>query len=544
MQLLGVSPDPESLSFETVSRLSDSVEIFARSTTASATCPACATPSSRVHSIYARRPADLPIQGLAVRLRLRVRRFFCDLVSCAKRIFTERLSGVLAPYARKTERFLDAIRALGAVAGGEQGHAAACALAMPCSADTVLRQLRASPLQDAPTPRALGVDDWAIRKGQSYATILVDLERGRVVDLLADRAPDTLAAWLRAHPGVEIVSRDRAAGYAKGARDGAPGAIQVADRWHLLRNLVEAVERVVARHHAAITRAARLSATKGAADPIPLAPETRAVRLRRERAARRLARYERARELYAAGHTLSSIERQMGISRGTVRAYVRGECPTGARPLRGSSAEPWRARLEALWEQGVRDGLELYRAVCAEGFEGSARTVQRFVRPWRGAARSERGAPTPAAARAASSREMAWWFVPKRRALSSGELEQKALVLASVPELGPVEECARQFWEMLMKRSALSLDEWLDETRRSCPPLSSFMEGIERDREAVGNAIALEWSNGATEGHVNRLKALKRQMYGRAKLDLLRIRLLSVPRKVEASSKSEEEPQN
>ena len=208
--------------------------------------------ATREHSRYTRRPGDLPCVGRQVHLQLNVRRFFCDNPACQQRTFVERLPGVVRSFARRTTRLAEAQRQIGLALGGEAGTRSATQQAMPVSADTLLRLASHSELAPAATPKVLGVDDWAWKKGQTYGTILVDLEQRCVVDLLADRTADTLATWLQAHPGVEIISRDRGGSYAEGARRGAPDAVQVADRWHLLANLREALERLLTRKHAAL----------------------------------------------------------------------------------------------------------------------------------------------------------------------------------------------------------------------------------------------------------------------------------------------------
>lgn len=219
-------------------------------------CPDCGWISNRIHSRYHRTVADLPCVGLVMYLSLQVRRFFCDYLGCKRKTFTERLPGFVAPSARRTTRLAEHQRQLGLDLGGKAGSRLADRLAMPTSDDTILRLLRGTPEQPVQPPRVLGIDDWAWAKGTRYGTILVDLENHRPIDLLPDRSAETLAAWLREHPSVEIISRDRAPAYIEGASQGAPEAIQVADRWHLLSNLKEVLQRLLDRYQACLYAAA------------------------------------------------------------------------------------------------------------------------------------------------------------------------------------------------------------------------------------------------------------------------------------------------
>ena len=305
-------------------------------TVPTADCPICRQPSHRVHSRYVRHLHDLPTAGRPVQLQIRARRFFCRTVQCPRWIFAEPLPTLAPAGAHRTTRQAAALRQLGLLVGGAPGARLGVQLGLVSSRDTLLRLVRQlDRLAPAPTPQILGVDDWALRKGRTYGTILIDLHTGCPVDLLPDRSADTLAVWLQHHPGITVISRDRAGAYAEGSQRGAPLARQVADRFHVLVNLSTALEAFIQRVYPQLSTPLSPIAPPAVAiapplppvvAPLPVVPGRGRARDQARSAARRAHRQQRFAEvqrLGALGWPHTAIARQLELDRNTVRAWLR-----------------------------------------------------------------------------------------------------------------------------------------------------------------------------------------------------------------------------
>lgn len=375
---------PTGLKTDHVELCDSTIRIHAHSCSGSAVCPLCGTASRHVHSRYRRRPADLPAHGRKVELVLLVRRFRCRAMHCPARIFAERFpSHVTRPYARRTSRLQGLVRHLGLALGGRPAQALAGRLLLPVSKDTFLRSVRAATEEPAGSPRVVGIDDWAWRKGQRYGTLICDLERRQLIDLLPDREPATVEAWLRARPEIEIVARDRNGGYGGAVARALPGAVQVADRWHLLENASAAFLAAVQRNMPAIRKAIGVKT-------LDLKLLTAAERLQFEGFQRRPQTNRMVRQMADDRTPVKRIVRLTGLSRGLVRQILRGEREDVFR-IRESSLTPWLPRLEREWNDGCRNGAELWRRLRADGFRGSLRVVGEWATRQR---RAEQAVPS------------------------------------------------------------------------------------------------------------------------------------------------------
>ena len=527
---------PSGLTVDQVLPAPDTVTIHTSPCQGSAPCPTCGQSSERLHSRYQRTLADLPWQGRPVALRVRARRLRCLNPACSRQTFAERLSGVARAGARRTERLGSLQGHLGLALGGEAGRRLSERLAMPTSADTLLRLIRSAgnDNEPQPTPRVLAVDDWAWRRGHRYGTALVDLERNAVIDLLPDRQAETLAVWLRQHPGVEIVARDRAGAYADGVRQGAPDAVQVADRWHLLRNLGDVVRSVVDRHHAAVRRAA-LSVSKQLAkspEPVQTAepdiarPSAAALRSQAS-LARRQGRYEQAARLHAAGCSIAGIALQLGAERKTIRRWLHAGGPSlWRKPPQAGVLSAHFDRLERRWAEGCRNAAQLWRELVQLGFTGRPGTVRRWAGQRRKAsAKSAPNRNTPlTTGQSPSGRQVARMLMADTKTLSKTERALIVHLLAQVPGLSDGVAIAKRLNLLLRLRSEENLGAVLDSAAGT--PLASFAASLRRDLAAVQAALDLPWTTSPAEGQINRIKMIKRTMYGRAGFQLLRARVL------------------
>ena len=545
-------PDATTLRLDAchVDTLAAQITLAVRSTQTRVPCPLCAIPARRIHSHYERILADLPWAEYRVRLQLRVRKWFCPNPDCVRRIFTERLPTVAAPWARRTLRLAQRLVALGGALGGKAGVRLSHDWALVVSRHTLLRLLRRQPAPAHPTPTVLGVDDFALRKRQTYGTVLIDLERRQPVALLPDRTADTVAQWLREHPGVEIIARDRSSAYAEGARQGAPAATQVADRFHLLQNLREALDQVFLTTAPSSTPSMRRSVSRLCRCPralavlvppydIPLPAQQRTA----QRQARRQAQHTQVWTLHRQGWTAPAIAQHVGLSLRTVQRDLRTSTIAGLRrrsDLGDSGLNPSKPSLLERWNAGCHTAMRLFRALRQRGYAGGDGVVAAYARRLRQAQGLPPGhrrprQPLPAVAEPLcpplTPRQAPWLVLRRETKRTDAEAQQLTQLRAQSPEVAEAIDLAEDFATLVRQRQPAQLDPWLHRaTTSTLEALQRFAKGLRDDYAAVKAGVTLPWNSGPVEGHINRLKMVKRQMFGRAHLDLLSRRFVLAPR--------------
>jgi transposase len=502
-------------------------------------CPECHQLSTRIHGNYERTVADLPCAGRNVIFFLTVRKFVCTMPTCSRKIFTERLPGLAESYARMTPRLITLIQSLGLVAGGQMGTRQADRTGIVTTPTTLLRHLMQKPAPRARAVRVLGVDDFAWKKRFTYGTILVDLERRKIIDVLPDRESATVEAWLKEHPEVTIVSRDRGKEFAKAAKLGAPQAQQVIDRFHIVKNLGEVLREILGHCRAEIRQEAapqsQLEKTgEEQARPLPTASTwqqrtpAHVKNMHQARQASRDDRYQQMTTLRAQGLTQIEVAKRMGMSERAVRAWLkRGEAPTNERRTRRRSVfDPYAAYVLQRWQAGIHEAKQLYEEIRAQGFPGTVRIVQRFVQALRDEPEKITRAPASVAERF-SANTATWLFIRDPVQLTAEKQAELELICQRSETACLTYALTQQFMTMLRLRRGQEFETWLQAVEASrIAELCRFAHSLCQDKEAVVAGLTLSVSNGPVEAQVQKLKLVKRSMYGRAKLPLLRQRLL------------------
>jgi transposase len=499
--------------------------VTARARAPEAACPKCGTSSRRVHSRYARTLADAAIGGRQVAIELRVRRFFCTAPGCKRKTFAEQVDGLTTRYARKTPLLAGVLGTIAVALAGRAGSRLAAGLSVPASKQVLMRLVMATPDPEAATPRVLGVDDFAIRRGQVYGTLLIDCETGAPLDLIEGRDAQPLADWLAAHPGVEVICRDRSGSFADGARTGAPDAVQVADRFHLWQNLAKAAEKCVAAHRGCLAEPGPQPAEGEQAGPQPEPAQTVHPDPAGKFAERAKRNHALVHGLRAEGRGLREIARHLGWGLHTVQRYDRAatwqELADGRwKGPRASKLDPFKPYLDQHAGGGHGSFTRLFSEIKELGYDGSYSIVRNYldhIRP----EKAPLGEAPP------TVRDVTNWLCRRPDTLPEDERPRLKAILDRCPELQAASGQVRAFATMITELTGQDLPQWMAAAREAgLPGISSFARGLEQDLDAVTQGLTMSWSSGPVEGRVNHIKMVKRQMFGRAGLPLLRKRVL------------------
>ncbi|PDT35560.1 MULTISPECIES: ISL3 family transposase [Sinorhizobium] len=516
-------------------------------------CPDCGRRTRHRHGWSNRSLQDLPVQGRTVTVKLRLSRWRCAHQQCERQTFADRLPTIASPYARRTRRVAEIVGLLGHSAGGRPGERLMRRLGMPVSDDTILRHLKrhAALAHCDSTIRVVGIDDWSWRRSWRYGTMIVDLECRSVVDILDDRSVASTAQWLERHPSVEIVSRDRCGLYAQAVREGAPQARQVADRFHLLQNLRVAIEEQMSLAGRATGRAL-LAEKIGSAqvDPIEDEPHGDATHRRWVRHAHRQSRqmvFDTAHALRKEELSCSEIARRTGYGRRSIAKWLTFETPPDRRraALKPTSPLYFETFLAQCWKDGNRCGRHLFHDIKQRGYTGSFSNLERLLAGWRRAGRAAKESASPApithyepvrdavpirdpeTGHVISPVVAAALCMKPRGMLTINQARKVDALKQGSHEFALRRRLALRFRGILRSRESSKLDTWIgDAVHSGLATIVRFARVLHRDIGAVRNAIELPWSNGQAEGQINRLKTIKRAMYGRAGPELLRARML------------------
>lgn len=535
MERTPLLPLPEGMLINQIQMTETGLHIAVVATHPTSRCPLCSEESSSIHSFYSRCVRDVSCGGRQVQLSLTVRKFFCRNGLCPRKVFTERLPQFVEPWARMTIRHCQALQSIGLATCGKGGARLAIHLGMQTSRYTILRRIMDLPDPSAGSVVYLGVDDFSFRRGYRFGTILVNLESHRVVDLLPDRRAETAERWIRQQPDVMVVSRDRGGEYASAATAGAPQAVQCADRFHVVKNLTEATQLLVARCQAEILAASKPDEFCQETQNMPVIsiaewrpPEPAHVeKARLTRRAGRYARYQQVVALQNQGVKPKEIAHQLNLSERTICRWIAlGTFPEAKkRRKRQSSFDAFAPYVLKRWQDGERNGLALWREIKAQGYTGTDRSVYRHLETLK---RVEvKASVNPVRLQKYSANTAVWLFIRDPHTLDEAEQEDLTTFFQASITLKRAYVLIQDFLNMVHKREGERLDGWLAKLAESdLPELRSFASGIEKDKAAVKAGLTWPVNNGMVEGFVTKLKLIKRQMYGRAGFPLLRQRVL------------------
>lgn len=493
------------LVIEGVAAEGDLIWVTARTRDDPVPCPVCGTPTGRVHGFHGRRVADVPVDGRGVLVSVRIRRLACPVLGCPRQTFREQVPSVVERYQRRTNRLADQLGSVAKELAGRASARLSRALACAISRSTALRMLMRRAIPSLRVPRVLGIDDFALKRRHRYATVIIDAETGERIDVLPDRTADTVAAWLREHPGAEYVCRDGSGSYGQAIRQALPDAVQVSDRWHLWKNLCDKTLAEI-RSHADCWATAVNPARPGGI---------------REQTTRE--RWQQVHDLLGKGVGLLECARRLDLALNTVKRYARIKEPTGERRApryKPTLVDPFRDHLR---QRRATDPAvpvtQLFREIQELGYTGSLNLLYKYIT--QGRADDQRPVTT--------AQRFARLLLTRPDNLRDKDTTLLRELTATCPEMTELARLTKEFAQLLTPAAGndAKLTDWTTAVRAAdLPHLHSFVNGLELDRAAVDAGLTLPYHNGRTEGVNTRTKKIMRQMHGRAGFPLLRQRIL------------------
>ena len=484
-------------------------------------CPDCDTKGA-LHSYYFRKINDLPAFGYIVMVALRARKFYCRNSKCSKKVFSERFPDHFLPYKRSTKRLNDKLLKIALLMGGNAGKKLCDTLNIPTSSSSLIRNISQKELHPCKVPTHIGIDDWAYKKGHTYGTAIIDLKARRIIDLLPDRESSSVENWLSHHGGIKIVTRDRYAKYARGVTKGAPSARQVADRWHLLKNMGDSLKKLLERKRQELRRLEidkagkrrrKVSSSESIQGHVLRSPFKQNIK------------FVEIKKMYAGGYTIRSISKILGVSRNTIRKYIYlDEPPRKNRP--GSQVSKFSDYFKSRIKECPNiEVIQLWKEIKEKGYNGSRSAVYEFLKAH---TRHKNENATPfIPLQSWSPSKVSLLLYRDESGLSKNEQKLLVKLKKSSPDIGTAHDLVRNFRNLIENKQGKLLKRWIKSAMESTvQELRAFAKGLLSDFQAVKNAFTLPWSNGPVEGQINKLKTIKRQMYGRASFSLLRKRMI------------------
>ena len=517
--------------------------------------------SDRSYAWHHRQLKDLPCSGLPVRFDLKVRRWACSNPRCDRKTFIHAIPDLFEKHARRTTRLQGLVTYIACAAGGLPGQRILEQIGIQISDDTLLRSLKRQAAESGHdlTATVVGIDEWSQSYKSKYGTIIVDLEKRQVIDVLETRDTDTVRAWFQAHPGIKVINRDRCSGFARAAREGAPDTIQIADRFHILDNFKDNIEQQLSlrRHKTklAMFDLAPHEKRLASAEPWSLDKRTTAAQhraqVRMTKIQSREVVYQRARKMAEEGESVRHIALTLGFKPKTIYRWFRngGRWHRREKPIAKTSPQYFEAFLKERWEAGETNGAHLLAALKERGYQGSRATLFRYLAPWRQEQRSlnppndrccdekhnyelELSASLgplidPVTGNSIPPQIAAALCMKPTRMLTPRQRIKVEAMKEAAPEFAVMRSLALRLRGMLRGKDPEKLRPWIkDVNATGLNRMMAFATKLLRDEKAVETAIRNKWSYGQTEGQVNRLKTLNSSMYGRASVEMIKARLI------------------